>query len=58
MRGPQNRQVDEVREIVSQTRRPYAVPGLIAYGEIHGVTSNVGNKGTTSDGGGMFAKTT
>lgn len=58
MNDPQNRKAGQVRKAVSRTRKRYAVPSLIAYGDIRGVTGNVGNKGATSDGGGMFAKTT
>lgn len=57
MSDQQNWQAEQVHKTVYKTKRPYAVPRLFAYGDIRGVTSNVGNKGATSDGIGMFAKT-
>jgi hypothetical protein len=38
-------------------KKAYRPPVLAIYGDIRRLTLNVGNKGATSDGGGMFAKT-
>ena len=57
MTDGQNRASDETHENISPTKKPYIAPNFLVYGDIQGVTGNVGTKSASADGAGSKSKT-